>query len=525
MGAQKNQRSVVCLSFAICAVFACSEICTARSLGQTAAVPQTTAAVFQEEVIAEITPGNEYKSAIVGDLHLAWVENQGGKRVVRLDGKQQGGIYDDVKYPEFNSDESHLAFFAKRSSAWILVLDGQERPGEYSKVAAVSFQPKGNSYAFCACKEKKCRLVIDGVESGDEYTDISSPAYSRDGKRLAYLGKKGKKWIAVVDGKELGPELDDFWYSDWGFSREGAHFFVAARIGGKWKYVIDGQMGLDFEVLSPIVFSPDGMHYSYGGIHVAGGFKKQKTIGDIVLDGKTFATYEGKGMAGSWTMLGGSTQMIVTGVRDLTPDFHGVSTPEFDSQGKLIYIARRDKGDNAVFVGADAGPGFDEVLSPVAFSSDSQHFAYVARQGANFVEVRDNVSGRSFASSRRQATGVQWISMNRDATHLAYETVSGGMQYQAGETARALRSVVIDGQVGPEYDALGIGGLRFAKDALHYLYEVHGLKSNHDLVNVDGQESSLYDFVIRAHFLDDGKTATFIARNGSKFLRVSLTLK
>lgn len=284
-------------------------------------------------------------------------------------------------------------------------------------------------------------------------------------------------------------------------------------------------MGLEYEVLSRIAFSSDGAHYAYGGVRVQGGFKKQRTIGDMIQDGQTVATYEGKGMAGSWTVLGGSAQYFVTGVRELTPDFHGVSTPEFDSQGRLIYIARRDKGDNAVFVGGTSGPGFDEILSPVAFSADSQHYAYVARQGGNFVEVRDNVPGRSFASSRQQATDVPYISMNLDATHLAYETVSGGTECQSGNTARALRSVVIDGKVGPEYDALGIGGLHFTKDSMHSIYEVHDLKGNHDLVNVDGHESRQYDFVIRAHFLEDGKTATLLARDGSKFLRVCLTLE
>src|SRR6266446_1338001 len=89
------------------------------------------ASTFHEEVIAEMTPGSEWKQGLAGEKHLAWVEKQGNKRTVRLDGKQQGGIYEDVKYPAFSSDEGHLAFFGKRNSVWILVLDGQEHSQDY----------------------------------------------------------------------------------------------------------------------------------------------------------------------------------------------------------------------------------------------------------------------------------------------------------------------------------------------------------------------------------------------------------
>lgn len=487
--------------------------------------PPVAAAAFHEEVIAEMTPGSKYESALVGDKHFAWVENQVGTRIVRLDGKQQSGAYDEVKSLHFNDDEAHLAFTGKRKGSWVLVLDGQEHPPEYSKVTSLQFQPGGSSYAFCGCNKKKCRLLVDGVETGAEYTDVSYPQYSRDGKRLAFLGKHEKKWIAIVDGKEVGPELDDIWGSAWGFTRDGSRFFVAGRIKTNWMYSLDGQLTPGSEVISYLRFSGDGQHYAYGAASAKLGFKKQKTTGTIILDGQPVASYAGKGMAGGLAQaLGNFSESLAVGVRDLSADFHGISTPQFNPEGKLVYAARRDKGDVAVFVGPDAGPGFDEVLSPVAFSEDSQHFAFVARDGDNFVEVRDNVPGRSFTSTRHKASDVQWISMNHDATHLAYETVSGGNQYLASQTSRALRSVVIDGQSGPEYDALNISRFGFAKDALHYFYEVHGAKGDRDLVNVDNKESKLYDWVTYTRFTNEGKTVTFVARDGARFLRVSAAL-
>jgi len=488
--------------------------------------PKPTTAAFHEELIAEMTPGGKYESAVVGDKHLAWVEKQGSSQIVLLDGKQQGGAYDEVKSLRFSHEETHFAFTAKRKSSWVVVLDGAEHSPEYTAVSSIVFQPKGSSLAYCACQEKKkCRLVIDGAESGSVYQEFSYPQYSRDGKRLAFLGKREKKWVAIVDGKELGSELDDFWGTVWGFTRDSSRFFAAGRTKNIWMYYLDGQPGPGFEVLSYLRFSSDGQHYAYGGASAKLGFKKQKTTGSVILDGQSVASYEGKGMAGGLVQaLGRFSETLATGVRDFSADFHGISTPQFNPEGKLVYAARRDKGDVAVFVGPDAGPGFDEILSPVAFSEDSQHFAFVARDGSNFVEVRDNIPGRPFTSSRHRASDVHWIELSEDASHLAYETVSGGNQYLAGQTSRALRSVVIDGQSGPEYDALHISNFDFSKDGRHFFYIVLGAKGDRDLVNVDGQESRLYDGAVSARFTDEGKTVTFVARDASRFLRVSFPL-
>jgi hypothetical protein len=288
-------------------------------------------------------------------------------------------------------------------------------------------------------------------------------------------------------------------------------------------YMVDGVAGPGFEVISYISFTNDGKHYAYGGTIAKPGFKKQKTFGSVVLDGQATGSYEGSGLGGSWTALAGSTEYMAGGVRDLTPDFHGISTPQFSPEGKLIYAARRDKGDVAVFVGTEAGPGFDEVLSPVVFSTDSGHFAYVARRGDEFVRVRDNHAGPGFTPSKHGATGVGWIAFGANGEHLAFETVSGGNMFKGGGTARALRSVVIDGARAKEYDAFGL--LNFdSNKAGHYCYEVHGASGDNDLVNVDGHESRLYNAVVDARFSDDGKSVVFVARDGGRFFRVTYDL-
>jgi hypothetical protein len=468
--------------------------------GQTQTNQSTASApLFHEEVIGELSPESQLEAWFwfVSGRHLAWVEKRGGTRVVRLDGKQQGGIYKEVKYFGQSADEAHFAFFAKRDSKWILVVDGQERPQEYTQVSALSFQPKGSSLAYGACVRKKsCRLIVDGADAGAEYEDISYAQYSRDGKRLAYLGRRGKKWIAVVDGKEAAPEalifgkiggLGDFW--SFGFSIDGSRFFIAGRIDDTvlWTYFVDGVVaGPWFQVISDIAFSSDGKHYAYGGTMAQEGhfkaFKKKQVSGTIVLDGLPTATYEGRGLRGSWTGLAffGREEELVRGLRRLDPDFDGISDPAFSPDGKLVYAARREKGDIAVVVGSDVGPGFEEILSPVAFSEDSQHFAYVAKRGDDFVEVRDKIPGRTNSVANRGPAAVEWIAFGHDAAHLAYQTVAQGKSAKAGT---ALRSVVID-----------------------------------------GHESKLYDGVGNPHFLDDGRSLAFFALDGSRLLRVSVLL-
>jgi hypothetical protein len=477
------------------------------------------ASAFHEQVLATITSGSELKTSLVGNGRVAWVEKRDGKETVHWDGKQQGGTFDDVKFMDFSPHEAHLAFFGKRDSAWIFVLDGQEHSQRYKKFTSIAFQPKGDGYSYCGCVEKKCRLVVDGTETGPEYDDVSYTQYSRDGKRLAFVAKRQKKWIAVVDGKEFGPELEDFWPSAWGFNRDGSRFYAAAWIrGSKWLYVVDGTMGPGFDVISHISFTDDGKHYAYGGTIAKAGFKKQKTFGSVVLDGQASGSYEGSGLSGAWTALAGETEYMAGGIRDLTPDFHGISTPQFSPEGKLIYAARRDKGDVAVFVGSDAGPGFDEILSPVVFSTDSSHFAYVARQGDAFVPVRDNHAGPGFTPSKHGATGVGWIVFGGSGEHMAFETISGGNQFKAGGTPRALRAVVLDGARAKEYDALGLRDFDF--NGGHYCYVVRGASGNDDLVNVDGHESRLYNDVVDMRFSDDRTSVVFVARDGGKFLRV-----
>ncbi len=484
------------------------------------------ARTFHAQVIGTITAGSSFKGIRISGAHVAWVEEFAGKQTVRLDGKVQGGTYDEISHARFSPGARHFVFFGKRGSSWVLVFDGREQPGQYDKVSGVAFPPQGDSYAFVACQAKKCQLNVDGTMSGPVYDDFSSPRYSNDGKKLAFLGKRDGMWFAVVSGKELGPGMKDAWPLFWGFADDGSRFYVAGRLDGKWTYIVDGKPGPDFDVISPIAFSPDGRHYAYGGTVVKAGALKKKTIGTIVVDGKPGETYEGSGMAGALSLVGGTWEHMSGGVHYLNADFHGVSTPQFNSTGKIAYAVRRGKGKVVVMVGDESGPAFHNIVSPIVFSRDSRQVIYIAAYKGELQEVRNHKVVRNFlpGKGKRPATLVPWVQMSPDGSHLAYEIVRGGMQYSQGATNRALRSVVLDGKAGPEYDAKGIGYFDATRDGKHYLYEVVGASGDKDLVNVDGLESSLYDEAWAPHFSGDEKEAVFIARQDRRLLRVTLPL-
>jgi len=147
--------------------------------------PLFPASQVKEELLGEISPGAELFGARSGENHLAWVEKANGKKTVRLDGKQVGATYDDVKYLEFSKDEQHVAFIAKRQSKWVLVVDGADRSREYGKMTAPTLSANGKFFAVGTCVEKKCRLVVNEEEIGPEFQDISAPGFNT-GETIAF---------------------------------------------------------------------------------------------------------------------------------------------------------------------------------------------------------------------------------------------------------------------------------------------------------------------------------------------------
>ncbi len=485
----------------------------------------SSANAFHEQVIGEIPAGTAFKAWVAAGDHVAWVGAQDGKWTVIQDGKQQGGTYKDVQYLTLSPDGLHLHFFGKLNDGWVHVFDGSETARGFASVTAISLQPQGGSFAYGACiRKNSCQLVVNDKPALDEYEYISPPRYSDDGKHLGFCASRKKESLIVVDGRDAGPQVGYHDPNQWGFDKTG-RLYSAVSTNFKWTYLVGDTMGPMYDVISPIAFSPDGQHLAFAGAHVHTGFGKQKMDATVIFDGRPGQAYDGSGLVGVWTsVVFGTVAIPPMGVQKMQADLFGASSPVFSPDGKLAYAARSGKGNVVVMVGKEAGPALDELLSPILFSSNAQHSAYVGARGDSFLEVRDNQPGKTFPLGARIGV-VDWAVVSADGTRVAYQLVRGGVDFMTRATSRARRSLVLDGQAGHEYNANSIGMPLFTANGLHHLYPVIGVDGKYDVVVADGTESNPYDEITDLHISSDGTSAIFLARGSSHLLRVTYPLQ
>ncbi|HSK46171.1 MAG TPA: hypothetical protein VLA83_20035, partial [Candidatus Binatia bacterium] len=400
---------------------------------QPAAKPSTPR--IHEEVLAEISGRGKLVDVFVSHQgEMVWIELYPDyTQAVLLNGKLMGDYYNEVKYVAESPDGKLWAFTVRRKSKWVLIINGQVRTGEYDEMLSPDITNDGH-FLVPARKDGKWRMVADGKD-GAEFEKLASGAvFDPSGTHYAWMAMRHGKWITLKDGKELGGELEGYYRPQW----FNGHVVVAGQNNGKWHWLIDGEPGPGFDVISQFTSTPDGKHYAYSGSSGASG---HQVSGSIVVDGKIVASYSGAQLRGGWLAAEG----LKEGVRRLHPAVHGVSDPVLSEDGAVFYAARRGEKDFAVFANGVAGPAFEDIVSPVAVTADGRHFAYVAKRGDSFIEIRDHKTGPSFPSKATLSL-VPWIRLSRDGAHLAYEIDRGGHTFKAGVGDMAWRRVVVDGQ-------------------------------------------------------------------------------
>jgi len=508
---------------------------------------------IREEVIGQITPGNELDTAASVAGHLVWVEKKGDYRIVFFDGKQQGGEYVHVSSLLIGADGRHCAFIGELSARQFLVVDGQRQPGEYTRVADPQIGLEAGSFAYTGCFGERCRLVVNGKELGPAYQDIQTPFFTAGHEHYFYLGQQNDKWVLVHDGEEEGPKFEDsggLWVSP-----DGRHTALAARIKRKWAWIVDGAPGPGFPSISPLGIAEGGEHYIYAGVElrIKGSLLASTAAGIVVgdprslyastvVDGKITATYQGvgwlylnQGMVGAVARAklhapygfyeqsfgpsaSSSSGDLGLGVHTLWAKFDGVSNPFIAGAAKAVYAAKLGDKDFAVFVDGIPGPGFEDVSTTIAASHDGKHIAYAGLRGGAFAEVIDQQIGRSFPQGD-SAEYVGEVVLSDDATHLGFEIVGAGLHQ------RAKRRMVVDGRGGAVYDAFAFRSFQFSSDGQHHAYAVSGAHGDRDLIIFDGLESPLYDTVVAGSLsFNANRAIRFIAQKGSTWVRVSESL-
>lgn len=466
---------------------------------------------------------------------VAWRDKHGDKWVVKLNGKTQGAEYEEVKWIVFSPDSQHLAYFGRRGKVWTAVRDGQEQKGQYPELGSVRFSPDSQHLAYTAKKDGKWRIVKDGLD-GSLYEQVGAPHFSPQTQRLVYAAKRNKVWVMVDNGVEDKRELKNG-YDFAGFTPQQEKAVFVGYTGQGIQIVIGDSEGPAFDAIAlPLRFGKTDDDFAYAASHFKNpALKAQRALGRIVLGTKEGPEYEAApvestGMA--WLRATGGGAMFLKG--GIHPFFfarwHGVSSPRWSPDGEHItYSARRGDKEYVVVLDGEEGPPFEAVPCGPTFSPEGKLY-YTGVEAGKFLVVVDG--------KRRSEFTWETDSWKNDNTcgdfaffeggHFAYVTEQGGEQYQKGETTRAKRRVFVDGQPGKEYDAKDLSQVRaqLAGGVFHTAYEVHqdGARDDASFVVLDGGEGKPSDQVFfgTSRFSGDG-AVTYLARNGRKFMRVTLS--
>jgi hypothetical protein len=506
---------------------------------------------------------------------VAWRDKRGKQWVVMLNGQPQGAAYDDVHSILFSPDSRHLAYAARRGNdrarIWRVVLDGQEQKEAFGGVVGLKFSVNSQRFAYMGREKNSVFAVVDG-KRGPEYKGVLVPIeFTEDGQHYAYTVEKGDQWLIVSDGVE-GPAYDGagpprftpkgnlLRYSAkrrgaWVVVENGKEItpeakggyvivgvtpqqekVIAVSYGGKrtnrdLRVVIGGQAGPLVDSVTIPIFSATDDHYVYAAHRVSvPALKANRAFGQIVIDGKEGRQYEAltESTLSAWMNAGERILFPAAGVRPwFNPRWHGVSTPAMTRDGMHVaYAARKGDKEYVVVIDDVEGPSFEGVPCGPTYGSDGKLY-YTAFEAGKLITIVDEkrVSELAWKSDKWGDNDGCSALLAWEGGHWGYMTEQGGNQYFSGQTTRAKRTMVVDGQAGPEYDAVAVSAVhtQLSGGAFHFSYEVHENKASNDasFVVLDGQEGRQYDaiFIGSSEFLGD-KTVTFVARSGRRFVRV-----
>lgn len=323
-------------------------------------------------------------------------------------------------------------------------------------------------------KSKFC-IVIDGNE-GKQYDAIDQITFSPDSKHIAYRAINGKRQLLILDEKEI------IEYSGIGspiFSPDGKHLAYAAMDGDKWFVITDGNEGKrysggDFR----LTFSPDSKHLAYRAED------DEKRI--IVFDGMEIGIYDGIG------------EELLT----------------FSPDGQRFAFAVREKNKWFWIIDGQRCKMHYGLLSNLAFSPDSDHYAYLASNDGQFDFITvDGEEGYHYD----RIEGMKPV-FSPDSKHVAY--VAFIKPYSENR---------IDGKSPSEFSAFlvvdkkegilwkRIDSVIFTPDSTHVFYSIeYGHLMCFDPEYPDSNvESTSYAYISPLNFSPDGKRILFVAEDDS----------
>jgi Tol biopolymer transport system component len=339
---------------------------------------------------------------------------------------------------------------------WRLVLDGNESSEKYLRIAGITFSPNSQRLAFIAVREDHGRLVcVDGKKRPQVFDGIGRPGiiWSPDSRRVAYAGKIGRVCSVFLNGKK-GPVFDDVYGVT--FSPDGRRWAYMARKGQQWFVMIDGKKTRAYEGagIDGPKFSPDSRHIAYTA--------KDGNDWIVCEDGTERARY---------------------------PAVHHLT---YSPKGGIGYYAKDEDGRSMVIIdGQVVGSHESMGQTGIVFSSDGEHYAYSARDGADWFAVHNGRPGPRFRYVGKgtltfgpQGKQLAYAAAMDDANMFAvlndragprFDKILGKLIFSPSGKKLAFRvldeeewAVVVNGTKGPDYDMV-LGNPIFVKGRLEYV--------------------------------------------------------
>lgn len=540
----------------------------AQGLGQTAtpavgspysaaATPdkKEAAAPTAEPVVSVTGDGTQVKEeflgsvpAVGGFLLTACIPYQGGNKVLYGIGEsspptegnvvnlvlEDGQHFDSVMTgsPVLSAARRHLALAIGHANGrirqWDILFDGKILEYKADSISHLAFSPDGRRLAFTVRYGKQYRVEIAGEPEGPPYEWAGAPSFSPDSAHFAYAAGESKKVFVVMDHKVVWSQegacrsplqarqaetpFPAFFSPDsksWAMLMTGCKGTVAYNINGK----LDSE---EYGAVSPIEFSPDGLHSAFLGVHLKHGMLSAKGEGVIVVDGKPSETYEGPGIPS------GSELRIL-----ISPGAYmfGASSPWYMPDGKLVYTTRTKAGFSLMLDG-QANTSFEEIVTEPVLSSDGKRIGFLSLHNK---ELQMVVGGKASSLDPPVAADdfsfIEAIGFAPDNTLMSVLNKHGKLWTEG--LAHARRRLLLNGRLGKEYDCMEIGLPIFSPNGKHYSYFVRGIKDKtvrtsdfSRRVIVDGFEGPEYSYIVFPRLMS-GSASVYFAIRGAKLYRVT----
>ena len=439
--------------------------------------------------------------------HVLRAGRQAKAWFVWLDAQQIAGPFDGVRRAHFAPD-GRVVFAAKRAQTWTWFVDGREQP-----VSTPALKQDGS-----LCKTELAGLWnLDDPATSAALERCWSAFIAVAGDRVAYPVKRDDGWHMVVDG-QVGPPFE--WIIQTTFSPDGSRLAYLGIRKDRVVAVVDGKEEPARDTVEALRFSADSKHVAYLAMNTA-----KDVTGQMVVDGAPSRSYPalilnfdelrranlGRFTLGLWIF------------PVLQPYLTGASAPLFRSDGKVVYAARTETGQEGIWVAGSEEPLFQtsSLLTGPVQSEVGDHIGWVEKDGRadRWVGFVDGEPRGAVPGDPKRRDHVEQLTLSRDGSRLAFVHVVGGIAPNQLDV-HAPRRVVTTGLEDRPYDALGVADLRFSEDGKHLAYVVRGAKGvavgplrNAGFVVLDGVAGRAYSWVMPG-------SLRFVGQDGVSYVAV-----